>query len=197
MPCVWRSRIAVRTCSVFHGAWLIGATQQTFANRIQSTPSQPCSFGRKFHVLCLTLLPCKLGITIRSWLQVDMRILQGTGTVPRPAGAAPAGNPTPCPFKPPLSLQLARGWDSPEPAQLREGGLATGMGWEREQRRGSACQHPGKEFGLTGAARFSLLPYQRTLQSPELATGLGASGKETGTFMGSPIDTGNPGPGSD
>lgn len=65
-----------------------------------------------------------------------MRILQGTGTVPHPAGAAPTGNPTPCPFKPLLSFQLARGWDSLEPAQLREGGLATGMGWGEETEEG-------------------------------------------------------------
>lgn len=124
--------------------------------QIESDPLLPrhVAFAGDLVSLCFTVLHCKMGVTAQSWLQVVMRILRETD----PEGAPPTGIPRPCPFKPPLSLQLAQDWDFLEPAQLKEGGLATRMECGGGQRRGCALQHPGEGLGLRGAAHFSLLP---------------------------------------
>lgn len=72
-----------------------------------------------------------MGTVIQAWLQVVIRTLQRTRTVPDSTGVPPTGIPTPAP-QAPLSLQLAQEWDSLSCPAYGKVGLATGMGWGQE-----------------------------------------------------------------
>lgn len=126
-----------------------------------------------------------MGTTVQAWLQVVIRTLQGTRTVPDPNGAPPTGIPTPAP-QAPLSLQLAQEWDSLEPAQLFEGGLATGVGWGQGTEEGLCMPAYWQAAWADGSSLLLTLSLPGACKTLE---------REISTLTSSPTDTEYAGPG--